>query len=116
MFWEVEICVKNIVNYVRKLFKKYIINKILSDIVISFNWGMSGFEGDVFYVGSEYRNLFEKIVGLGLGVFDLVVIDEVYKSRGEISSFNMILNNIVLKVEEVCNFVMIVIFVELGVG
>ena len=114
--WEAEICAKNIVNHARKLPKKHIINKTLSDIVISFNWGMSGFEGDVFYAGSEYRNLLEKTVGLGLGAFDLVVIDEAHKSRGETSSLNTILNNIVLRAEEARNLAMTATPVELGVG
>lgn len=114
--WEAEICAKNIVNHARKLPQKHIINKTLSDIVISFKWGMSGFEGDVFYAGSEYRNLLEKTVGLGLGAFDLVVIDEAHKSRGETSSLNTILNNIVLKAEEARNLAMTATPVELGVG
>ena len=71
--WEAEICAKNIVNHARKLPKKHIINKTLSDIVISFNWGMSGFEGDVFYAGSEYRNLLEELFSGGAGFSDLYV-------------------------------------------
>lgn len=114
--WEAEICARNIVNHATKLPQKHIVNKILSDIVNSFNWGMGGFEGDVFSAGSEYRNLLEKAVGLGLGAFDLVVIDEAHKSRGETSSLNTILNNIVLRSEVARNLAMTATPVELGVG
>lgn len=114
--WEAEVCARIIVNHASKLPQKHIINKTLSGIVNSFNWGMSGFEGDAFSSGSEYRTLLEKTVGLGLGAFDLVVIDEAHKSRGETSSLNTILNNIVLKAETARNLAMTATPVELGVG
>lgn len=42
------------------------------------------------------RPLLEKAVGLGLGVFDLVIIDEAHKSRGTESSLSRLLENIIL--------------------
>lgn len=113
---EAEVCARNIVTHASKLPKKHVINKTLNDVVNSFNWGMSGFEGDVFSAGSEYRALLEKAVGLGLGAFDLVVIDEAHKSRGETSSLSTILNNIVLRAETARNLAMTATPVELGVG
>ena len=114
--WEAEVCARNIVNHAKKLPKKHVINKTLSDVVNSFNWGMSGFDGGVFSAGSEYRALLEKAVGLGLGAFNLVVIDEAHKSRGETSSLSTILNNIVLRTESARNLAMTATPVELGVG
>ena len=114
--WEAEVCARNIVNHAKKLPKKHVINKTLSDVVNNFNWGMSGFDGDVFSAGSEYRVLLEKAVGLGLGAFNLVVIDEAHKSRGETSSLSTILNNIVLRTESARNLAMTATPVELGVG
>ena len=109
-------CARNIVNYARNLPKKHVINQTLSDVVNSFNWGMSCENGDDFSSGSEYRSLLEKTVGLGLGAFDLVVIDEAHKSRGETSSLSTILNNIVLKTGSARNLAMTATPVELGTG
>ncbi|TGE84808.1 type III restriction endonuclease subunit R [Pseudoalteromonas sp. KS88] len=114
--WEAEVCARNIVNHADKLPKKHVINKTLNYVINNFNWGMSGFDGNVFSAGSEYRTLLEKAVGLGLGAFDLVVIDEAHKSRGETSSLSTILNNIVLKTESTRNLAMTATPVELGVG
>lgn len=44
----------------------------------------------------ELRPWLEKAVGLGLGVFDLVIIDEAHKSRGQDSSLNRLLEEVVL--------------------
>jgi hypothetical protein len=110
-----EVCARNIINHAKKLPKKHVVNKVLADVINNFKWEMSGFDGDVFSAGSEYRALLEKVVGLGLGAFDLVVIDEAHKSRGETSSLSTILNNIVLKTESARNLAMTATPVELGV-
>lgn len=44
----------------------------------------------------SYRPLFEQAVGLGLGEFDLVIIDEAHKGRGEVSMLNALLNNVIV--------------------
>jgi len=114
--WEAEVCARNIINYAKKLPKKHVLNTTLLDVINNFNWGMKGFQGDVFSAGSVYRALLEKVVGLCLGAFDFVVIDEAHKSRGETSSLNTILKNIVLKTEIARNLAMTATPVELGVG
>ncbi len=45
---------------------------------------------------ANLRPWLERAVGLGLGEFDLVIIDEAHKSRGEESMLSTLLNNIVL--------------------
>lgn len=51
---------------------------------------------DEFGAGSEQRDLLAKSVGLGLGQFDLVIIDEAHKSRGHESKLSQLLDNVIL--------------------
>ncbi|MHB1512368.1 MAG: helicase-related protein [Acidiferrobacter sp.] len=44
----------------------------------------------------QLRHHLERVVGLGLGIFDLVVIDEAHKNRGEDSSLSRLLDRVVL--------------------
>lgn len=46
---------------------------------------------------SDFREALEKVVGIGLGEFDLVIIDEAHKSRGRESNLNSLLNQVVLR-------------------
>ena len=46
---------------------------------------------------AQLRPLLERAVGLGLGVFDLVIVDEAHKSRGQDSGLNRLLTEVVLK-------------------
>ncbi|MBL4835037.1 MAG: hypothetical protein JKY26_13790 [Pseudomonas sp.] len=45
----------------------------------------------------QLRPWLERAVGLGLGVFDLVIVDEAHKSRGQDSALNRLLAGVVLK-------------------
>jgi hypothetical protein len=44
---------------------------------------------------SQMRNMLEKVIGMGLGTFDLVVIDEAHKSRGEESGLSNLIKHVV---------------------
>lgn len=46
---------------------------------------------------AQLRPWLERAVGLGLGVFDLVIVDEAHKSRGQDSGLNRLLTAVVLK-------------------
>lgn len=46
---------------------------------------------------AQLRPSLERAVGLGLGVFDLIIVDEAHKSRGQDSGLNRLLTNVVLK-------------------
>lgn len=46
---------------------------------------------------AQLRPWLERAVGLGLGVFDLVIIDEAHKSRGQDSGLNRLLNEVILQ-------------------
>lgn len=47
--------------------------------------------------GAELRNWLERCVGLGLGVFDLVIVDEAHKSRGDDTGLSRILDGVILQ-------------------
>ncbi len=46
---------------------------------------------------SQLRPWLERAVGLGMGVFDLVIIDEAHKSRGQDSGLNRLVEHVVLQ-------------------
>lgn len=46
---------------------------------------------------AELRHWLERAVGLGLGIFDLVIIDEAHKSRGDDSGLSRLLEGVVLQ-------------------
>lgn len=46
--------------------------------------------------GTRLRILLEQAIGLGLGTFDLVVVDEAHKSRGQDSGLSRMLDTVVL--------------------
>jgi hypothetical protein len=48
-----------------------------------------------YYAHSNERRQLETTVGLGLGTFDLIVVDEAHKSRGADSSLNRVLENVI---------------------
>lgn len=45
--------------------------------------------------GGELREWLERIVGMGLGVFDLVIIDEAHKSRNDYSGLSRLLGHVI---------------------
>lgn len=65
---------------------KYFLNEL------KYPWS-SSLKGD-YNRGSEQRKQLEKSIGLGLGVFDLLIVDEAHKSRGDDSSLSRLLDNL----------------------
>ncbi|MBN3787225.1 DEAD/DEAH box helicase [Burkholderia sp. Ac-20353] len=51
---------------------------------------------DAYRSGGTLRPALERAVGVGLGGFDLVIIDEAHKSRGDDSGLSKLLDNVVL--------------------
>lgn len=72
-------------------------------------------DGDEYSKEGELRIFLEKAVGIGLGSFDLVIIDEAHKSRGSETGLSGILNNILLKKKNCRRFAMTATPVELSV-
>ena len=67
----------------------------LRQLVAEFRWDGT-LDGD-FRQGTQLRTWLEQSVGLGLGVFDLVILDEAHKNRGDNSGLSRLLNNVVWK-------------------
>ncbi|MCA9123185.1 MAG: type III restriction endonuclease subunit R [Planctomycetaceae bacterium] len=67
-------------------------HSFLNHLADNFNW-TGTLDGD-YGQGTELRAWLEKTVGLGLGVFDLVVIDEAHKSRGTDSGLSRLLETV----------------------
>lgn len=60
-------------------------------------WGSESplFDPGNYLKRTVFRSALEQVVGLGLGRFDLVIIDEAHKSRGEESNLNRLLDFVV---------------------
>jgi len=89
--------------------------RIISEFVEQTPWP-GALEADAYAKNKDLRPCLEKAVGLGLGLFDLVVIDEAHKSRGEDSRLSTLLDAIVLAKPEVRRFGMTATPVELDVS
>jgi superfamily II DNA or RNA helicase len=63
--------------------------------------------------GEQLRPWLERAVGLGLGVFDLVIVDEAHKSRGSDSGLTRLLDQVVLKSPDARHLAMTATPVEL---
>lgn len=76
--------------------KKYL-NELTNNALIN-QWGNSSplFDPANYTKDTEFRKGLECVVGTGLGVFDLIVIDEAHKSRGQESNLNRLLSQVVL--------------------
>ncbi|MGO6846285.1 helicase-related protein [Rhizobium ruizarguesonis] len=62
------------------------------------------------------RHNLEQAVGLGLGVFDLIVVDEAHKSRGETSGLERLLENMLVASADARRFAITATPVELSVS
>lgn len=60
-------------------------------------WGMKSplFNPENYLKHTEFRQGLEQVIGLGLGEFDLVVIDEAHKSRGAESNLERLLTHVI---------------------
>lgn len=76
--------------------KEYLIN-LESNAQLNI-WGSGSplFDPANYTKDTEFRKGLECVVGTGLGVFDLIVIDEAHKSRGGESNLNRLLSQVVL--------------------
>lgn len=60
-------------------------------------WGKNSplFKPENYLKHTEYRRGLENVIGLGLGNFDLVIIDEAHKNRGSEGNLERLLKNVV---------------------
>ncbi len=90
-------CAERIIKHVSSLPKTDNCRKILKEIEEKYIWGKDSLSGEHYSKGNDYQVLLERTIGLGLGSFDLVVIDEAHKSRGDSSILNRVLNNVIIQ-------------------
>lgn len=89
--------------------------RLLADLVARTDWD-TALDGASYRRHGGLRPDLERVVGLGLGVFDLVIIDEAHKSRGDDSGLSRILDGVVLAGDAVRHLAMTATPVELDVG
>ena len=89
--------------------------RLLADLVARTDWD-AALDGTHYGRHEGLRPELERVVGLGLGVFDLVIIDEAHKSRGSDSGLSRILDGVVLAGDTVRHLAMTATPVELDVG
>ncbi len=70
--------------------------KFIQELAESTPWP-GALAADEYGRNAQLRPLLEQAVGLGLGVFDLVVVDEAHKSRGHDSGLNRLLSGLILQ-------------------
>lgn len=73
-------------------------------------------DGGSYARNENLRPALEKSVGLGLGLFDLVIIDEAHKSRGQESGLNRLLEQVVLSSDGARRLAMTATPIELDVS
>ena len=66
------------------------------DLLAKLPWKIA-MEGALYAKDEELRTWLERSIGLGLGMFDLVVIDEAHKSRGSKSGLTGLIDSVVLR-------------------
>jgi superfamily II DNA or RNA helicase len=75
--------------------RAHVAKPFLRQLKETFKWSGS-LNGD-YSRGAPLRQQLEQAVGLGLGVFDLVIVDEAHKRRGLDSSLSQLLMNVIWK-------------------
>lgn len=89
--------------------------RLLADLVTRTRW-QAALDGASYRRHEGLRPDLERVVGLGLGVFDLVIIDEAHKSRGGDSGLSRILDGVVLAGDALRHLAMTATPVELDVS
>lgn len=90
--------VSNAAEWIAKNGAKGYIERLSNNSQINI-WGNNSplFDPANYTKGTEFRKCLELVVGIGLGIFDLVIIDEAHKNRGQESNLNGLLSHVVLQ-------------------
>ena len=70
--------------------------QIMNEVSQKFTWPQDLLNGS-YQQGTDLKLFLQKVVGIGLGTFDLVIIDEAHKSRAIEKNLSRLINNVVLK-------------------
>ena len=71
---------------------------LLDNLITATPWP-GALTAEAYERDAHLRPCLESAIGLGMGVFDLVIIDEAHKSRGQESGLNRLRNEVVLQSE-----------------
>lgn len=87
---------ESIVGSLRNSLERFPFRKFVHELAESTPWPAALNAGE-YGRNARLRPCLERAVGLGMGVFDLVIIDEAHKSRGQDSGLNRLLTEVVLQ-------------------
>lgn len=110
----VQAAARSIVATVRSLEPSSPAARVLDELVNGLRW-RDVLDGSRYGRWEDLRPSLERVVGLGLGVFDLVIIDEAHKSRGDESGLSRLLEGVVLAGDSTRRLAMSATPVELDV-
>jgi hypothetical protein len=89
--------------------------RLLSDLLSEVRWP-DPLDPQNYGRHQALRDRLEGVVGLGLGIFDLIIVDEAHKSRGDDSGLTRVLDKVVLKANESRRIALTATPIELDVG
>ncbi|MCA9090418.1 MAG: hypothetical protein KDA90_17495 [Planctomycetaceae bacterium] len=75
--------------------QKHPVKKLLDQLLIDIQWPRP-LDAEEYSKSGALRDWLERAVGFGLGVFDLIIIDEAHKSRGTQSGLSRLLENVIV--------------------
>lgn len=70
--------------------------RLLSDLLSEVRWP-DPLDPENYGNRQPLRAWLERVVGLGLGAFDLIIVDEAHKSRSEVGGLSTVLEKVILK-------------------
>ncbi len=91
---------ESIVSAISSSTKRHSVRALIEAMVEQIPWP-AALSAEEYSRNAQLRPLLEQAVGLGLGVFDLVIIDEAHKSRGEGSCLNRLITQVILQSSQV---------------
>ncbi|BAL23462.1 helicase-related protein [Azoarcus sp. KH32C] len=106
---------KGVAEAIHRLPRSSPASRIICELAEQTPWP-AALDGAQYRRGENLRPWLERAVGLGLGVFDLVIIDEAHKSRGDESGLSRMLDGVVLVSDEARRLAMTATPVELDVS
>lgn len=88
---------------------------LLSCLLSEVNWP-APLNAENYGNGQPLRDWFEKVVGLGLGTFDLIIVDEAHKNRSKDGGLSTVVENVVLAGGDSRRLALTATPIELDVG
>ena len=89
--------------------------RLLSDLLSEVHWS-DPLDPENYGNHKPLRVWLEKVIGLGLGAFDLIIVDEAHKNRAQDGGLSTILKNVILKSGECRRLALTATPIELDVS